>query len=120
MPKPLLMRIAGALAILVALVHGIAAELILFPHVTAATPEHVLLIRFVWQASTLSWITFGALLIAAPKLEARSAYWIGAAALVNFAAGSVGGFIATGGTHYGWLLLATISVLLFLALFWKE
>lgn len=120
MPKPLLMRLAGALAILVALVHGISAEFRLFPYVTAAKPEHVLLLRFVWQASTLAWISFGVLLIAAPKLDARAASWIAAVALLNFAAGSIGGLVATGWTHYGWALLAVISLLLLSALRWKE
>jgi hypothetical protein len=120
MPKPLLMRIAGALAILVALVHGISAEFKLFPYVTAAKPEHVMLLRFVWQASTLAWISFGILLIAAPKLDARSAYWITVAALLNFAIGSIGGLVATGWTHYGWMLLAMISLILAAALRWKQ
>jgi hypothetical protein len=120
MPKPYLIRIAGTLAIIVALVHGISAEFRLFPFVTAAKPEHVLLLRFVWQASTLAWISFGILLIAASKLDGRAASYITVAALFNFAVGSIGGLVATGWTHYGWLLLASICALLISALVWKQ
>lgn len=112
-------RFAGAAAILVALIHGFAAEARLFPHVSAASPAHVLLLRFVWQASTLAWITFGALLVASPRIGRNATRWIAAAALGNFAAGAAGGLIATGPTHYGWMLLAALTVLVGLATPWR-
>ena len=59
MYKPTILKIAGALAIIVALFHGIRAELLLFPAVTAGTPAHLMLLRLVWQASSLAWISFG-------------------------------------------------------------
>ena len=116
MSKGILMRTAGVLAILVALVHGISAEFRLFPTVTAGSPAHLMLLRMVWQASTLSWATLGVLLFVAPSMGDRAARWIGGAALVNFAAGSLGGLFATGWQHYGWMLLATLCALVVFAL----
>ena len=105
-------RFAGVAVIGVALIHGFAAEAKLFPHVTAASPAHLLLLRFVWQASTLAWITFGVLLIASPRLGPDPTRWIAGAAMVNLALGALGGLIATGPTHYGWMLLATLVALI--------
>lgn len=112
-------RFAGAALIVVALIHGIAAEAKLFPHVTAATPAHVLLLRFVWQASTLAWMSFGLLLIASPRLGRDPTRWIAAAAMSNLAVGAAGGLMATGPPHYGWMLLATLVVLIGLVTPWR-
>ena len=112
MSKPFVLRLAGLLAIAVALVHGMAAEYRLFPAVTAATPSHLLLLRFVWQASTLAWISFGVLLIAAPRMPSQVSRLVSVVALVNFSVGAIGGVIATGWTHYGWALLTAVSVLI--------
>lgn len=111
MGKAILMQFTGCLAILIALVHGVSAEYRLFPHVTAATPAHVLLLRFVWQASTMAWVSFGALLIIAPGLGAGAARLIGGIAFLNFAVAAIGGLIATGWGHYGWTLLSLLALL---------
>lgn len=117
---PIGIQITGAVAIVVALIHGVAAEVKLFPNVTAASAAHVLLLRFVWQASTLAWITFGALLVASPWIGPGSIRWIAAAAMINFALGAAGGLIATGPTHYGWILLATLASLVGLTTPWRN
>lgn len=113
-------QIAGTLCIAVALIHGVAAEIKLFPNVTAASAAHVLLLRFVWQASTLAWITFGTLLVASPRMGPGPTRWIATAAMVNFALGAAGGLIATGPTHYGWILLATLVALIGVATPWRS
>ncbi|MGJ4950339.1 hypothetical protein [Bradyrhizobium sp. HKCCYLS20291] len=115
---PIGIQIAGAAAIVVALIHGVAAEVRLFPNVTAASAAHVVLLRFVWQASTLAWITFGMLLVASPWIGRAPIRWIAAAAMVDFALGAAGGLIATGPTHYGWMLLTTLAALVGLATPW--
>jgi hypothetical protein len=112
MKRSTILKIAGAFAIIVAIVHGLAAEARLFPTVTAEKPAHLLLLRFVWQASTLAWISFGTLLMLAPGLGNKTARAIVVAALVNFGAAAVGGLIAMGPTHYGWMLLTILSGLI--------
>ena len=96
MYKPTILKIAGALAIIVALFHGIRAELLLFPAVTAGTPAHLMLLRLVWQASSLAWISFGILLMLAPGMGHRPCRTIVIVALINFGLGAIGGIAATG------------------------
>jgi hypothetical protein len=112
MKKPTLLKTAGVLAIAVALFHGIRAEMLLFPAVTAATPSHLMLLRFVWQASSLAWISFGVLLMLASGMGHKPSRTIAIIALIDFGICAIGTLVATGPAHPGWMLLTIISVLI--------
>ena len=75
--RDLTLQAAGALAILVAIVHGAIAELQVFRKARIEPGRVRTLLRMVWQASTIDWIVIGVLLIAAPTFGSDSARrWI--------------------------------------------
>lgn len=90
--------------------------MLLFPAVTAATPAHLMLLRLVWQASSLAWISFGILLLLAPDMGQKACRTIVIIALINFGLGAIAAFYATGLAHPGWVLLTIISVLIAIGL----
>ncbi len=109
----ILLQFAGALAIAVAIIHGILEETHVFPETTTTRPRLKLLLRLVWQASTVAWVAFGCLLIALVWLDAsqlRKAIII--AAIANFGFGATGNFVATAGRHPGWMLYTLVVVIL--------
>ena len=69
--RDLLLQCSGALAIVVALVHGVLGETKVFARATIEPPRLRTLIRLVWQAGTLAWIGGGVLLIAAPYMASE-------------------------------------------------
>jgi hypothetical protein len=71
--RDLALQAAGVLAILVALTHGVIAELQVFAKAHIEPRGTRRLLRLIWQASTVDWIAIGVLLIAAPGLGARPA-----------------------------------------------
>jgi hypothetical protein len=107
--RDLALYAAGGLAIAASLVHGILGETKIFAQ-ARIEPEWVrLLLRLVWQAGTVAWIGFGVLLIAAPSMASPSARsWIVATAAVVFGAGALGNAWATGGKHFGWMVLTIV------------
>lgn len=89
--RDLLLQCSGAVAIVVALVHGVLGETKVFARATIEPPRLRTLIRLVWQAGTLAWIGGGVLLIAAPYMASEPArHWIVATFAVVF------GFAAAG------------------------
>jgi hypothetical protein len=106
------LQIAGAAAIIVALIHAVLSETRLFPHVTVTPPRLQLLVRLVWHCSTVAWIAGGVLLIAAPFLESQTArHWIVATMVANYLFASLVNAWATRGRHFGWVLLGAVSAL---------
>ena len=76
---------AGVLAIVVAIAHGAIAEWHVFATAQIAPQATRNLLRLIWQASTVDWIGFGVLLIAAPWLGSQVArHWIIAMAVVVY------------------------------------
>ncbi len=105
----ILLQIAGGLAILVAIVHGVLGETKIFARAKIEPAWIKLLLRLIWQCSTLGWISCGVLLIAAPYLGATARPWIVAIAVINFLCAAAGNAWATRGRHIGWVLMTLSS-----------
>jgi len=72
-------------------------------------PERIrLLIRLVWQCSTVAWMSLAVLLIVAPRLGAEARYWVVAASIVTFGLAAAGNGWATRGRHFGWVVLIAV------------
>jgi len=110
--RDVLLQTAGLAAILVALIHGWLGETKIFARAKIEPERLRLLIRLVWQASTVAWIGGGVLLIAAPWMASDLArHWIIGTMAAVFAFGAAGNAFATRGRHYGWLALSAVVVL---------
>jgi hypothetical protein len=110
--RDLTLRAAGVLAILVAIAHGITAELRVFPNARIESQRTRRLLRFVWQASTVDWIGLGVLLIAAPAFGSQyGRRWIIAVAVVVYGYAAVGNALITRGRHFGWPLMLSVVAL---------
>jgi hypothetical protein len=110
--RDLALQAAGALAIVVAIVHGAIAELQVFRKARIEPGRVRTLLRMVWQASTIDWIAFGVLLIAAPTFGSESARrWIVVVAIVAYGYATVGNALASRGRHVGWMLMSLVIVL---------
>jgi len=110
--RDILLQSAGVAAIMVALIHGWLGETKIFARAKIEPERLRLLIRLVWQASTVAWIGGGVLLIAAPWMASDLArHWIIGTMAAVFAFGAAGNAFATRGRHYGWLALSAVVVL---------
>jgi hypothetical protein len=110
--RNLALQAAGVLAILVAIAHGIIAELRVFAHVQIEPSRTRTWLRMVWQASTVDWIAMGALLIAAPMFGSETTrQWVVAVAVVIYGYAAVGNALATRGRHVGWCLMLLVIAL---------
>ena len=108
----LALQCAGILAILIAVCHGVIAELAIFAKARIDPPGTRRLLRLIWQASTLDWIGIGVLLIVAPALGSPVARgWIVAVAIVIYTYAAIGNFVATRGRHVGWILMSCVVAL---------
>lgn len=115
--RDLALQAAGALAILVAILHGAIAELRVFPKLRIEPQRTRDLLRMVWQASTIDWIGIGVLLVAAPALGSETArQWLIALAVVVYGYGALGNAVATRGRHIGWCLMGGVVVLALMGL----
>ena len=104
--RDLALQAAGALAILVAIAHGVIVERKVFARVRIEPQRTRGLLRMLSQASTVDWIGIGLLLIAVPALGSDAArLWIIAVAVVVYGFAAVGNAVATRGRHIGWLLM---------------
>jgi uncharacterized membrane protein HdeD (DUF308 family) len=116
--QDLALQAAGVLAIVVSLMHGVIAELRVFPAARVEPGWTRTLLRMVWQASTVDWIAVGVLLIAAPSLDTPARQWIVGVALVVYGYAAIGNAVATRGRHVGWMLMAAVLALALVGL-WK-
>lgn len=115
--RDLALQAAGALAIVVALIHGAIAELQVFARARIEPPRARALLRMVWQASTIDWIGIGVLLIAAPMLGSENARrWIVVLAVVAYGYGAIGNAVTSRGRHVGWCLMAAVVALALMGL----
>lgn len=110
--KDVLLHVAGMLAILTALAHGVIAELSVFPRARIEPRRVRNLLRLIWQASTIDWIALGVLLIVAPTLVSDTARrWIAVAAIVVYGFAAIGNALASRGRHVDWVLMCAVVAL---------
>jgi hypothetical protein len=110
--RDLMLELAGALTILVAILHGAIAETAVFPKARVEPPGTLRLLRLIWQASTIDWIAIGILLIVAPTLGSESARrWIVAAAVLVCLYAATANALATRRVHLGWVLMSLVVAL---------
>lgn len=113
--RDLMLQCSGAVAIAVALIHGVLGETRVFANSKGITIEPArlrTLLRLVWQAGTVAWIGGGVLLLAAPLMGSDTArHWIIATMAVVFAFGALANAWAKRGRHFGWVLLSSVVAL---------
>ena len=115
--RDLALRSAGALAILVAIAHGLIAELYVFANARIEPARTRDLLRLLWQATTLEWIAVSVLLIAVPSFGSEPARrWIIAVAVVVYGYAAIANAVATGGRHFGWVAMGGAVALALLGL----
>jgi hypothetical protein len=107
--RTLLVQSAGVLALVAALIHGVLAETKIFPRLRLVPERLRLLIRLVWQCSTVAWIALAVLLIASPSFGSEVArQWVIAVSVVTFGLAAMGNAWATRGRHFGWVALTVV------------
>lgn len=110
--RNLALQAAGVVAILVAIAHGIIAEMRVFARVRIEPMRTRKLLRMVWQASTIDWIAMGALLMAAPRFGSETArQWVVAVAVVIYGYAAIGNAMVSRGRHAGWCLMLLVVAL---------
>ena len=83
--RDLLLQGAGAIAIVVSLIHGVLGETKIFARATIEPPRLRFLLHLVYQAGTVAWIGGGVLLVAAPTMASDAArHWIVATLAIVF------------------------------------
>ena len=110
--RDILLQCSGALAIVVAVIHGVLTETKVFPRVTIEPERLRTLFRLVWQIPTVAWIASGVLLIAAPSFASDTArHWMVVMFAVLFGFSALGNAWGTRGKHFGWMMLSAVVVL---------
>ncbi|CCD97002.1 conserved membrane hypothetical protein [Bradyrhizobium sp. ORS 375] len=110
--RDVVLQAAGLASIAVALIHGVLGETVVFARATISPERLRTLLRLVWQAGTVAWIGFGALLVAAPALGSEAArHWIVIMAIGVFAFAAVANAVATRARHPGWIMLVGVVAL---------
>ena len=76
-------------------------------------PERLrLLVRLVWQCSTVAWMALAVLLIASPSFGSDAArQWVIAVSVITFGLAAIGNAWVTRGRHFGWVALTLVVAL---------
>jgi undecaprenyl pyrophosphate phosphatase UppP len=107
--RDLAVQAAGVLAILVAVIHGVLAELQVFAKARIEPPGTRRLLRLLWQVGTVDWIGMGVLLVASPWLGSQLArHWVVAVAVVVYACAAIANALANRAVHPGWILMSCV------------
>ena len=110
--RDLAIQAAGGLALVVSVIHGVLGETKVFAKARIEPAWIRLLLRLIFQCSTVAWMAFGVLLIAAPYIASEQArVWIVGAAVATYGAGAIGNAWATRGRHFGWMAMTVVSAL---------
>lgn len=102
------LQIAGALAVITALIHAYLGETQVFARCRISPPRTALLLRVVWQAGAIGWLSLGVLLIAAPGLDLAARRLVIGASVVNFGFASLANAWVLRFRHFGWAPLAMV------------
>ena len=107
--RDLLVQLAGILALATSIGHGVLGETKVFARLRIEPERFRLLLRLVWQAGTIAWMSLAILLIAAPKLDSEPArHWIIATSIVTFGFAAVANAWATRARHFGWVAMIIV------------
>jgi hypothetical protein len=110
--RDLILQCAGVAGIIVALVHGVLGETMVFARATIEPARLRALIRLVWQAGTVAWIGGGVLLIAAPSMGSQAArHWIVLTIIAVYGFAAIGNAWWSRGRGFGWKAMAAVLVL---------
>jgi hypothetical protein len=89
--RDLAVEMAGALAILVAVAHGVLGEIRVFARARIEPAWARRLVYAVWQCNTVAWLAGGVLLCAIPLMSSDPARrWIIAALVAVYASAAIG------------------------------
>ena len=106
------LQIAGVLAILAGLVHGVLGETKVFARVQIEPPWARRLLRAVWHCGVVAWIGGGVLLIAAPTFASEAArHWVIFVLVAVCGSAAIGNAVASRGRHFGWMVLSAVVAL---------
>ena len=107
--RDLLVQSAGVLALAVSVVHAVLSETKVFDRIRIEPPWARRLIRLVCHASTVAWMGFAVLLIAAPSFGSDAARtWVIAVSIVTFGCAALANAWATRGRHFGWVAMTLV------------
>lgn len=109
MMRDRLVQLAGLLALCVSIAHGVLGETKVFPRARIEPEQIRQLIRLVWQAGAIAWISLAILLIASPKLGSEAARtWIIAMSIVTYWFAAIANAWAMQGLHFGWVAMIIV------------
>lgn len=110
--KDLILIGAGIGGMLIALVPGYLGQAVLVRSLAETSASARRVNTAVFQLSTLYWLAGGLVLVAAPFVLDQGPRTL-AAGMMTFvyAAGAIGNFWATRGRHFGWVLLAIVTIM---------
>lgn len=110
--RDMALEIAGVLAVLAGLAHGVLGETKVLARARIEPPWARRLLRIVWHNGVIAWIGGGALLIAAPSFASDAArHWVIAVLVAVYGSAAIGNAVASRGRHFGWMVLAAVVVL---------
>jgi hypothetical protein len=110
--RDILLQCAGLAGIVVALIHGVLGETMVFARATIEPRSLRTLIRLVWQAGTVAWIGGGVLLLAAPSMGSETArHWIVLTIIAVYGVAAVANAWWSRGRGFGWKALGAVVVL---------
>lgn len=120
--------LASGLAVLVGLVHSLLGEYLIFRHLRRgslvpaldAPPLRARHVRILWATwhlgSVFGWAFAAVLLLLARQPEASPTHWVLGATVGAYAVGACLVLVGTRGRHPGWIALAVVAVLVWLAM----
>ena len=112
-----LLTIAGVFGMIISLIHGYLGFRLVLSQIENIPKTTKLINEFVFQLSTLYWFCGGLMLVMLPLFPDDESRKV-AALVVAFlySTGALANFIATKGRHFGWMVLAVITVTIVVAL----
>jgi len=109
------LTVAGALGMLIAVIHGYLGEIKVVAPITGSPTSAKRIMQAIMFLSAIYWFVGGAILMATPYLFEGTARTF-AIAFIGFLylSGAIGNFWATRGRHIGWVLLSLTTLLIWM------